>query len=101
MEYALKDSGGELRAAMSGRFTFSDVGTFKDMIGHIKEAKGRRFVIDVAAVSFIDSAAMGMLLMARDAAAAEAVPLALAGAQGQVRRILDVAKFDTLFETVD
>ncbi len=101
MEYALKNTGGEIRAVMSGRFTFADVGPFKEMIGHIKEAKGKRFVIDVNAIAFIDSAAMGMLLMARDAAASEAVPLALAGAQGQVKRILDVAKFDTLFETVD
>ena len=101
MEYALKNTAGEVRAVMSGRFTFADVGPFKEMIGHIKEAKGKRFVIDVNAIAFIDSAAMGMLLMARDAAASEAVPLALAGAQGQVKRILDVAKFDTLFETVD
>lgn len=101
MEYALKDTGGEVRVVMSGRFTFADVGPFKDMIGHIKDAKGRRFIIDVGAIAFIDSAAMGMLLMARDAAGNEGVPLALAGAQGQVKRILDVAKFNTLFETAD
>lgn len=98
MKYTLSDTGSSLRAAMSGRFTFADVGPFKEMIGHIHEARGRRFVIDLAAVEFIDSAAMGMLLMARDAAAAEAVPLALNGAQGQVLRILQVAKFESLFE---
>lgn len=101
MEYALKDTGGDVRAVMSGRFTFSDVGPFKDMIGHIQDAKGRRFILDVSEVSFIDSAAMGMLLMARDSAAAAAVPIALAGAQGQVKRILDVAKFNTLFASAD
>lgn len=101
MKYDLSDTAGSLRAAMSGRFTFADVSAFKEMIGHIRAARGRRFVVDLAAVEFIDSAAMGMLLMARDTAAAEAVPLALVGAQGQVLRILQVAKFESLFDMAE
>lgn len=101
MDYALRDSSGEVRAIMTGHFTFADIGLFKELVGRIGDAKGRRFVLDLAGVAFIDSAAMGMLLMARDAAANQAVPLALAGAQGQVKRALDVAKFDTLFEAAE
>lgn len=101
MKYTLNDTGSTLRAAISGRFTFADVAPFKELVSHIREARGRRFVIDLSGVEFIDSAAMGMLLMARDTANAEAVPLALLNAQGQVLRILQVAKFETLFQMTE
>jgi anti-anti-sigma factor len=101
MEYAVRDSGDAVRVIMTGRLTFADIQPFKQVVGLMPDAQGRRFVIDLAGVSFIDSAAMGMLLMARDSAAQASVSLALTGAQGQVKRILDVAKFDTLFETAE
>ena len=101
MEYAISKTPDTVVVALKGRFTFADAARFKQALDHLKEAQGSSLIIDLAALEFIDSAAMGMLLMTRDTAAAEKIPLTLRGPTGQVKRILDVAKFNVLFEIAD
>ena len=101
MDFAVNNTPDAVVVALSGRFTFADASRFKQALEHLKTAADRRFEMDLSAVEFIDSAAMGMLLLARDAANAERVRLLLRAPSGQVKRILDVAKFATLFEMVD
>lgn len=101
MEYAVDKTPDAVVIALKGRFTFTDAGRFKQALEQLKDAHGSRLIVDLAGLEFIDSAAMGMLLMARDTAAAQNVPLALRAPGGQVKRILDVAKFDVLFDIAD
>jgi anti-anti-sigma factor len=54
-------------------------------------------VIDLAKVEFIDSAGLGMLLIARDEASKASRQLTLRGPQGQVKRMFAVTRFETLF----
>ncbi len=101
MNFAFKDTGSGLDVSIAGRFTFADAAKFKDILGRMPEAAGRRLVFDLSAVEFMDSAAMGMLLLARDTARDVGARLVLRAPSGQARRILDAARFEMLFELVE
>ena len=51
----------------------------------------------MAQVNFVDSAALGMLLLARDEAEKYRKQLVLRGAAGQVKKMFDMARFNMLF----
>ena len=57
----------------------------------------REILIDFRSTTYIDSAALGMLLMLRKSAEAAGKLVALINATGTVREILDIAHFETLF----
>ena len=49
---------------------------------------------------YIDSSALGMLLMLRDRAKKQNMTVTLANAQGRIRQVLDTAQFERLFAVV-
>ena len=49
----------------------------------------------------MDSAALGMLVIAHDEAAAKEVALSISGAKGKVKDVLFAARFDTLYDFED
>jgi len=86
---------------ISGEFTFIDHVAFKTMMGRLFEGRGSPVTIDLAKLEFIDSAGLGMLLLARDEAKKADCNLILRGPSGQVKRMFGVTKFDTLFAVVE
>jgi anti-anti-sigma factor len=83
--------------ALSGDFTFNDHVAFREVAGRLLDAKHDPIVIDLSKLAFIDSAGLGMLLIARDEAAKAHRQLMLRGPHGQVERMFAVTKFNTLF----
>lgn len=89
---------GQARLAMEGRFDFGcrlDFGAACDSA--LAAADVREMVIDLGRVAYLDSAALGMLLLLRDKAAAANKTVSLANGQGVVGEVLRVARFDRLF----
>jgi HptB-dependent secretion and biofilm anti anti-sigma factor len=86
-----------LRITLNGRLTFAENGEFRQVVDAIGQAGGTNVVFDLEGLSYIDSAGMGMLLVARDAAAACGAAVALSRAVGQVGRMLQLAKFADFF----
>ncbi len=82
---------------ISGEFTFTDHTAFKSLVERLFEVEGSAIVIDLSRLEFIDSAGLGMLLLARDEAKKANRGLILRGPNGQVKRMFDVTRFDTLF----
>jgi anti-anti-sigma factor len=85
------------RVSISGDFTFTDHAAFKAIADRVFEGKDWPIVMDLTKLEFIDSAGLGMLLIIRDEAKKAKRSLVLRGARGQVKRMFDVTKFDTLF----
>jgi anti-anti-sigma factor len=79
-----------------GRLTFAQNGEFRRVVEALTEVEGE-VVLDLAEVEFIDSAGLGMLLVARDTVLRGNGRLALRHAGGQVGRMLDLAKFGDFF----
>jgi anti-anti-sigma factor len=89
------------RIFMSGEFTFTDHAPFKQMVTEIVAFMSKSIVIDLSRLEFIDSAGLGMLLLARDEAKKNDRELILRQPNGQVKRMFGVTKFNTLFTVED
>lgn len=98
MNYEKRLENGAPIIHMSGRFTFTDYKLFREILSALREGEGRRRVLDLTALEFVDSAALGMLLIAREEAQQGGRAIVLRGAGGQVRRTLDTADMSTLFD---
>jgi len=54
-------------------------------------------VIDLGGVDYLDSSALGMLLLLRERAESMGKTVSLTRMQGTVKQVLDVANFDKIF----
>lgn len=81
----------------SGRFTFDAHQEFRDILRLFERPDIRQVNIDVSQVDFIDSAALGMLLLANDEASKSNRTLVIRGATGQVKKMFNLAQFNTIF----
>lgn len=84
---------------LTGRFDFSTrdqfIARIKEVISHVEAPEIR---VDLASVVYIDSSALGMLLMARDLARQNNKEVTLSSPQPLVRQTLETAQFARLFK---
>ncbi len=95
MKIQFQDNGA--RVSFSGEFTFADHAAFRDVAGRLLQTKDETVIINLSQLQVIDSAGLGMLLIARDEVGKSNRKLVLAQPQGQVKRMFAVTKFDQLF----
>jgi anti-anti-sigma factor len=100
MKYRLNAASNSFEAVLSEKITFSDLEGFREIIRKMQEASASENVMDLSGVEFIDSAGLGMLLLAKDEVGKFSSRLVLKQPQGQVKRMFDVAQFDKMFEIV-
>jgi anti-anti-sigma factor len=98
MQYAGKEQGvADLR--LHGRFDFSIFRSFRELYEPaVVDPEVDTLRLDFTAVEYVDSAALGMLLMLREKVEKLGKRVVLAGCQGGVRQLLDNAHFGRLFE---
>lgn len=82
---------------LEGRLTFAESGPFRHVVERLDGTACGRVVIDLTRLDYIDSAGMGLLLVARDRSAARGAGMRLANAHGQVERVLRLARFQDFF----
>ena len=87
MDYAFESRDQGLTIAVSGRMTHKDYKGFRDILSRINSDHPSRAVFDLSRVEFLDSSALGMLLIVRDAATQGQMELVLKGACGQVAKL--------------
>lgn len=98
MEYACDTKGNEFHVRVSGRMTHADHRGFRGILGAIGESWSPRIVFDLSQAEFMDSSALGMLLIVRDAATQQNRVVALQGASGQVEKLISIGKLHKYFE---
>lgn len=83
---------------LNGRFDFNAHREFRSAVDRALGMEGVNSVtIEMNSVAYLDSSALGMLLMLRDKARNANRSVALAGVNGSVRQVLDIANFGKLF----
>ena len=88
-----------LRISINGRFEFNAHPMFR--AAHEFGAKSfERYELDLRKTVYLDSAALGMLLLLRDHAGGDAARIRIVNCSPGVRRILGIANFHMLFEIV-
>jgi anti-anti-sigma factor len=101
MEAQLNAENARAVISLEGRFDFSRHREFRGACDQALAAAGVREVeVDFGRVDYIDSSALGMLLMLRDNARGANKTVKLANCRGNVRQILDIANFSKLFPIV-
>lgn len=101
MDFASKSVASGIEIAVSGKLTARDNDSFRRLVSDIANASGHLCLLDLKELDFIDSAGLGMFLLAQDTARARGMRTAIRGAKPQVRRLLEVACFHTLFTLED
>ncbi|HXC39864.1 MAG TPA: STAS domain-containing protein [Burkholderiales bacterium] len=88
----------EARLNLQGRFDFASHAQFKHACDQaLEDHDVEELVLDMTAVEYLDSSALGMLLLLRDRVAAARKAVAIENCQGTVRQVLGIANFEKLF----
>lgn len=101
MDYTKNDTGSALEFEMSGNFQFQDNPKVRSLIGELEASSAKSVALELSGVSQVDSAGLGMIVLINDAAKAGGKSLVLKGASGQVRKLLDISKFDQMMVVED
>jgi anti-anti-sigma factor len=98
MQIPVQTENGRARLRLDGRFDFSVHREFRDAYMPLLEDNSvREIVIDLMRVEYVDSSALGMLLLLRERAQTSGKQVVLSGARGTVRQVLEVANFGRMF----
>ena len=88
--------GTRVTIAVSGKFDFQLYDDFRSSYAETA-GKGMAYTVDLSETEYLDSSALGMLLLLREHAGGDESDIEITGASAEVRKILDVANFGKLF----
>ena len=98
MSVSLNTLAGVCTLAVSGKFTFELHREFRQFSEEaLENPECKQLDMDLSGVEYLDSSALGMLLLVRDKAASVGKPVRLKGARGTTLQILQAVKFEELF----
>lgn len=90
------DDGQTLVIRIEGRFDFSTHQAFRDAYEH-GDSNVRSYIVDLSDTTYLDSSALGMLLLLRDYAGGDSARIVIENCNNDVRRILSISNFEQLF----
>ena len=92
----IDSSGKELTIKVDGRFDFSAHQEFRDTYESIS-TDVNNYVVDLSSTSYLDSSALGMLLLLRDHAGGDNANIKITKCNDDVKKILTISNFEQLF----
>jgi len=96
MAIGTSTNGNELKIQVEGRFDFSAHQEFRDAYEKA-DAGVNAYVIDMSNATYLDSSALGMLLLLRDHAGGDNANVRIINCNADVRKILTISNFEQLF----
>lgn len=100
MEYSLMEKTDTLEFVIKGSFSFKDEKNFFPIVRKIHETDVKKIVFDLAECIFIDSAALGMLIVAGKEASLQKAKLVIKNPNKKIKELLFITKLNELFEIV-
>ena len=92
----VSSDGKSVTLKVSGRFDFSVHNEFRKAYKDIDMQAGE-FNVDLSETEYLDSSALGMLLLLKEYAEAGSSRVKIKNANSEIREILNIASFDKLF----
>ncbi len=80
-----------------GRFDASSLDDFRKCYENVTEDPPQAYVVDLKNAVYLDSSALGMLLVLRDFAGGEGANIAIRNCSPEVKKIFAISSFDQLF----
>jgi len=93
----ISPDGQKLTISVKGRFDFAKHQEFRESY-ELLDTKPKSIVVDLRESSYLDSSALGMLLLLRDHAGGDDSDVKLINSSSDVRKILAISNFDKLFD---
>ncbi len=87
---------GKVTSSIQDRFDFSIHQDFRNAY-ESADPKPNAFEVDLRATSYLDSSALGMLLLLRDYAGGDHSNVSITNANAEVSKILTISNFEQLF----
>jgi len=95
MSISTATEGNQHTIKIQGRFDFSVQAEFRE--AYEKVPGSLSFILDMSGADYMDSAALGMLLLLRDYAGGEESKIELIRCTGEIKNILEISNFQKLF----
>ncbi|HWJ20126.1 MAG TPA: STAS domain-containing protein [Geobacterales bacterium] len=90
-------SNNKFEAEISDKLTSSDLSNFRELLSAIKQSTCKVIVLDLSNLDWIDSAGLGMLILAKELAEKEELELVLRSPRGHVKSLLELGRFEKIF----
>ena len=91
------DDGQVVTIKISGRFDFDLHQEFRQAFDHADQQR-LRYVIDLEAAEYMDSSALGMLLLLRERAGGDRSDISITNCSPAINKILTISNFHKLFK---
>ncbi|MCF6193917.1 MAG: STAS domain-containing protein [Kangiellaceae bacterium] len=89
--------GRSLNISIDGRFDFSAHQSFRSSYESISPIPAE-ILVDLSKTNYLDSSALGMLLLLRDHSGGDSSNITLQGCTDDIRKILTISNFEQLFK---
>lgn len=100
MQASVSNNDNKTTIVLQGRFDFNAHREFREAVDEAMPEDSREIRVDLGGVDYLDSSALGMLLMLRDKARSVSKEVVLVNARGAPKQVLDIANFGKLFHLV-
>ena len=89
-------NGDSVEIKITGRFDFNAHHDFRNI--YRNEKSDASYNIDMAGTDYIDSSALGMLLLLREHAGNESAKISISGCNDDIKKIFAISNFEKLFK---
>ena len=89
------ENGASVKISPTGRFDFHAHREFRD--AYAGKNPAAQYLVDLRGVDYMDSSALGMLLLLREHAGGDKAKIRITNARAEIRSILNVANFEKMF----
>jgi len=95
MSITTSTSGNKHTIKIQGRFDFAVQGDFRQ--AYEEAPSSSTFILDFSTAEYMDSSALGMLLLLRDYAGGDSAKIELIHCRAEIKNILEISNFQKLF----
>ncbi|MFD2206699.1 STAS domain-containing protein [Kiloniella antarctica] len=101
MNYSFSSKPTLTKCLMKGELTFNDHPTFRSMIDEALKTGVLSIQLDLTEVEYVDSAGLGMFLVANERADQEGWQFSISNPREKVKKMFHLAKLETIVKITD
>jgi anti-anti-sigma factor len=96
VEYRVNNNGDVCEIVMEGAFGFDDNSNVEKLVESLASGGSKTTRLNLSGLEKIDSAGLGMIVLIKDEVEAAGGKFSVSGANGQVKKMLDISRFGQL-----
>lgn len=101
MKYSIETNDDGVTVELAGKMGFEDNADFRSMMSDLTQKSGKKDItFDLQDLDAIDSAGLGMLLLAADMASNDGWKMKISGAHGDVEKMIKLTHVDRVVEII-